>query len=221
MTLDPPVDAVFSSPYYRCLQTITPFVELSVARGGERLVNRIRPEHGLSEWYGDADFEHPRPASSDTLKTMFAAFDETYESVLEPPATGEDIAQLHDRVALAMQGVIDRCDREGFRAVVLCTHAAVVIALGRVLTGVMPKNVDVEDFRAFTCGLSVYRRKMPTSQPTGTDRSEAGPRTHSNHETPSNCETSAWKGGRGVGGGWVCEVDSNCSFLSGGEERGW
>jgi len=30
-----------------------------------------------------------------------------------------------------------------------------------------------------------------------------------------------WAGGRGVRGGWDCEVNCDCSFLSGGEERGW
>jgi transcription factor C subunit 7 len=25
----------------------------------------------------------------------------------------------------------------------------------------------------------------------------------------------------GVGGGWECTVNGDCSFLSGGEERGW
>lgn len=30
-----------------------------------------------------------------------------------------------------------------------------------------------------------------------------------------------WKDGVGVGGGWTCEADSDCSFLQGGPERGW
>jgi len=29
------------------------------------------------------------------------------------------------------------------------------------------------------------------------------------------------RGGRGVGGGWDLTVSGDCSFLSGGEERGW
>ncbi|EFQ28445.1 phosphoglycerate mutase [Colletotrichum graminicola M1.001] len=219
LTVDPSIEAVYSSPYYRCLQTITPFVALKQERlnrlagqdvgANDAETVTIRPEHGLSEWYGAAPFEHPTPASSDVLKSMFPHLDTTYQSAVFPARKGETIAQLHDRIAAAVQAIIDRCDAEGKRAVVLCSHAASIIALGRVLTGVMPDNVDVEDFRAFTCGLSVYRRRSHSSsaQTSGTQ----GP----------DSDTSSWRNGRGVGGGWVCELNSDCSFLSGGEERGW
>jgi len=30
-----------------------------------------------------------------------------------------------------------------------------------------------------------------------------------------------WRDGRGVAGGWTCEVNGDCSFLKNGEERGW
>lgn len=30
-----------------------------------------------------------------------------------------------------------------------------------------------------------------------------------------------WKEGEGVGGGWEMTISGDCSFLSGGEERGW
>ena len=33
MTLDPPVDAVLSSPWYRCLQTLAPSIEAMKAKG--------------------------------------------------------------------------------------------------------------------------------------------------------------------------------------------
>jgi len=33
--------------------------------------------------------------------------------------------------------------------------------------------------------------------------------------------TLDWRDGRGVQGGWDCVVSGDCSFLSGGEERGW
>ncbi|TDZ31289.1 Transcription factor tau 55 kDa subunit [Colletotrichum spinosum] len=182
LTVDPPIDAVYSSPYYRCLQTITPFVSLKEDQlkslrekhvGPSSDATTIRPEHGLCEWYGAAPFEHPTPASPDVLKPMFAHFDETYRSRVVPSRNGETIAQLHDRVAAAVEAIIAQCDAQGKRAVVLCSHAAAIIALGRVLTGVMPESIDAEDFRAFTCGLSVFRRKKPSSSAriSGTDAS--------------------------------------------------
>lgn len=38
---------------------------------------------------------------------------------------------------------------------------------------------------------------------------------------PLGTDPESWKRGVGVRGGWTCEVNSDCSFLSGGEERGW
>lgn len=215
MTLDPPVEAVYSSPYYRCLQTITPFVELQqqkqangdvLGSGSPSATTIIRPEHGLCEWFGSAPFEHPGPASPSVLKSLFPAFDESYVSAKHPPKRGETLAQLQARLTATMQSIIDRCDAEDRRAVVLCTHAAVVITLGRILTGCFPETVDTDDFRAFTCGVSVYRRKL-------INQDGHGPQVTRN--------LTAKEPGLKVVGGWTCEANSDCSFLTGGEERGW
>ncbi|KAH6687192.1 transcription factor tau 55 kDa subunit [Plectosphaerella plurivora] len=211
MTVDPPIDAVYSSPYYRCLQTITPFVDLKVqdlerrqAEGGStplqgEAARLIRPETGIAEWYGSAPFDHPTPASGEVLKGMFSRYDERYRTAVIPAVKGETVDELYARLANAVGAIIDQCDAEGHRAIILCSHAAPIIALGRVLTGKVPSSVDVEDFDAFTCGLSVFRRRQASP--------DNGP--------------EFWKDGRGVRGGWDCAVNSDCSFLSKGEERGW
>ncbi|PNP53604.1 hypothetical protein THARTR1_05728 [Trichoderma harzianum] len=230
MTMDPPVDVVYSSPYYRCLQTITPFVELqqqqrhahshgeststsssmSTSTGSHsgNAATMIRPEHGICEWFGSAPFEHPGPASPSVLKSLFPAFDESYVSAQYPPKRGETLAQLQARLTATMQSIIDRCDAEDRRAVVLCTHAAVVIMLGRILTGDFPESVDVDDFHAFTCGLSVYRRKRDDR-----DRGLRGKGELPDKEPNPSAAVAV--------GGWSCEANSDCSFLAGGQERGW
>ncbi|KAK4074843.1 uncharacterized protein Triagg1_4992 [Trichoderma aggressivum f. europaeum] len=251
MTMDPPVDVVYSSPYYRCLQTITPFVELrqqqqqqqqqrqqrhahahahsqhgestslslstSVGSGSHShshshsdAATMIRPEHGICEWFGSAPFEHPGPASPSLLKSLFPAFDESYVSAQYPPRRGETLAQLQARLTATMQSIIDRCDAEDRRAVVLCTHAAAVIMLGRILTGEFPETVDADDFHAFTCGLSVFRRKKVDNRDRGKGE------LPDKEPNPSAAAAAA-----GVVGGWSCEANSDCSFLAGGEERGW
>ncbi|KAL6802059.1 histidine phosphatase superfamily [Trichoderma sp. SZMC 28012] len=227
MTIDPPVEVVYSSPYYRCLQTITPFVELqqqqqrhahshgestSTGSGSDSgpppsAATMIRPEHGICEWFGSAPFEHPGPASPSVLKSLFPAFDESYVSAQYPPKRGETLAQLQARLTATMQSIIDRCDAEDRRAVVLCTHAAVVIMLGRILTGDFPETVDTDDFHAFTCGLSVYRRKLDNR-----DQGRRGKGELPDKE-PNPSAVAV--------GGWSCEANSDCSFLAGGEERGW
>lgn len=241
MSLDPPVDRVYSSPYYRCLQTVEPFVGLWARSARPDAANKpaILGEAGLSEWYGSAHFEHPTSASSDRLAELFPAFDRSYVPAVAPSRMGESIAQLHDRVALTMDALIKQCDEAGVRAVLLCSHAATVIALGRVLTGDMPENVEAEDFRAFTCGLSVFRRRPAARRDVaGEVAATSSPHTVGNVRTPASQATASpdgysngladlsstgvdWKDGRGVRGGWLCEVNGDCSFLSGGEERGW
>lgn len=284
LSADPPIERVYSSPYYRCLQTVEPFVRSAAyipplapstvapgaAYNGSGLL--IRGETGLGEWYGAANFEHPVPAPRETLSALFPALlDLDYRPVVVPTRRGEGVDELHDRVASTMDALISECDRDGVRAVLLCSHAAVVIALGRVLIGNMPDDIEVEDFKAFTCGLTVYQRRR--GQHTGerlaqrggeeeervsplqsiggadnrpvanaTEIDERKPQLSAPHgdvvaaeeEKEGDAVTSAadarnadrqircleWRG-RGVSGGWSCELNSDCSHLSEGEERGW
>ncbi|RSM10279.1 hypothetical protein CEP52_003683 [Fusarium oligoseptatum] len=231
MTLDPPIDVVYSSPYYRCLQTITPFVELKRQQSEDKLesaATRIRPEYGLCEFFGAAPFDHPVPASPERLKALFPAYDENYVSTLTPSRRGETIQDLYGRVAAAVQAIIDQCDREGKRAALICTHAAIIIAMGRVLSGNIPDSVETEDFQAFTCGLSVYRRRSMQTSTAGSGRF-AGQLTQAwqqqQQRNPDKHDT-AGESGSPISeaqpvGAWQCELDSDCSFLSSGEERGW
>jgi transcription factor C subunit 7 len=167
---------------------------------------------------------------------------------------GETIEQLHDRVAYTLDRIISNLDdeedddnndnddndidgingqdsggkgfhrRRGPRSMLICTHAAVVIAIGRVLTGRMPADVGEADFGAFTCGLSVFvrRQQQPSSrQQPLVDDVGAGARVATDTDA-KKCLAVDWKGGRGVGGGgWECVRNSDCSFLAGGAERGW
>ncbi|KAL7627034.1 C6 zinc cluster transcription factor-like protein [Parahypoxylon ruwenzoriense] len=253
LKLDPPIEQVYSSPYYRCLQTIQPFVRnfsrikaQSYGNVSGRPTFEIRADLGLSEWYGLASFEHPPSAPLDELQSYFPEIDATYASTLAPSRHGESLPHLHSRVAKVIDTIIRRSDREGHKAVMICTHAAVVIALGRVLTGRME-----EDFDAFTCGLSAYRRQgsqgiqtfMDSNDesnpysvasaargekqiggPGSTTRSEADPAggvDRHPHDSRWPDPAPSQMRGTGLHGGWICELDSDCSFLSGGEERGW
>lgn len=245
MTLEPPIDAVYSSPYYRCLQTISPFVELSRRQveassgappsdGAAASATSIRPEHGLGEWFGLAPFDHPQPAPVKVLRGKFPAICEDYSSTTRAPIKGETLAQLYERIATSVRAIIERCDNEGKRAVVLCTHAAVVIALGRVLTGCIPDDPSVQDFGAFTCGLSVFRR--PAAAATGGEKQQqdqaqcrpAGPPVREGKAAHVSDAALAMSDGSKerpspleVVPPWRCESNSDCSFLSSGAERGW
>ncbi|KAI0118903.1 RNA polymerase III transcription initiation factor complex component [Nemania sp. FL0031] len=229
MGLNPPIDLVYSSPYYRCLQTISPFISRRNSRQSKASASpskddvspsrlSIRVESGLSEWYGRAHFEHPTSAPLSELCVLFADLDADHVSLPTPRRRGESIPQLYERTASCIQTIIDQCDQEGKRAVVISTHAAVVIALGRVLTANVPEDASVEDFGAFTCGLSVYRRQgidQGRSTTGTTDRAAAiRDQAPMPADPPQTC-------GFGLSSHWRCEVNSDCSFLRGGEERGW
>ncbi|KAI1805637.1 phosphoglycerate mutase-like protein [Daldinia bambusicola] len=254
LNVDPPIDQVYSSPYYRCMQTIHPFaskLRRSQTQSSGNVLgtphSKIRVDLGLSEWYGLANFKHPSSAPLNKLQSLFPELDARYESSPAPSSYGESLPQFHDRVARAVDFIIRRSDQDGHKAVVICTHAAVVIALGRVLTGQVEK-----DFGAFTCGLSKYRRQQQHSvvqaslgSDSKTDANaitpaarddrkvrEARSKTHSKddpagdvdlqpHDSMSPDPGSSGKVDVGLYGGWVCELDSECSFLRDGEERGW
>lgn len=177
---------MYSSPFYRCLQTITPFVELkqrqlshsdsgaagSTSSSQHATATTILPENGIAEWFGAAPFDHPQPAPAEVLKPMFPAYCVDYVPAQTPSRKGETLAQLYERIATTVRAIVERCDAEGKRAIVLCTHAAVVIALGRILTGKVPEDPEVDDFQAFTCGLSVYRRKGEHNGPNSADEKQ-------------------------------------------------
>jgi len=173
---------------------------------------KIRGENGVGEWYGTARFDHPSPAEPPLLKTLFEWYDEEYKPVIKPSVNGETIDGLHDRAAYALHRIIEQSDKEGVKTILICTHAATLIAIGRVLTGRMPEDIAEEDFRPFTCGVSTFVRK---GKETGKLEVEkwGGPE--------SSIPKVAWRGGNGVGGGWDLTRSGDCSFLRGGEERGW
>ncbi|EEH15949.1 hypothetical protein PABG_06036 [Paracoccidioides brasiliensis Pb03] len=224
---------VYSSPFYRCLQTIQPTVEALKARQERERKTFIdldvRMENGLGEWFGSSSFfTHPAPASPETLRILFPTLlNSQYEPHVYPSANGETIAILHDRIATTLQAIIAQVDAEldeyerdnpaeqkQSRAILICTHAAPLIAIGRALTGDMPEDTCVEDFRPFTASLSTFVRKRREAR--GGGGGEA-----SGEELFSGKGVPQWQGGIGVGGGWICVGNGDCGFLSGGEERGW
>ncbi|MCJ1341897.1 hypothetical protein MMC31_000075 [Peltigera leucophlebia] len=91
-----------------------------------------------------------------------------------------------------------------------------MIVAGRVLTGVMPRDINQTDFRAFTCGLSKFVRR--STEVGGEDRSALRTAESAGEGMLSN---AAWMNGKGVAGGWDCLLNSDCTHLPGGEERGW
>lgn len=172
--------------------------------------------------------------------TLLSEASQTYKPLLIPSRRGETITQLHNRVATALEGIIADIDEEisaleaelppdqrTSKSILICAHAAPLIAMGRALTGQMPDDSSEEDFNVFTAGLSTFKRRGASSTASA---GQGGDQKESSGEKPlaegttfirASRSPPQWKNGRGVGGGWDCVANGDCSFLSGGAERGW
>ncbi|KAJ7181708.1 phosphoglycerate mutase-like protein [Mycena crocata] len=146
--------AIFSSPYYRCLQTSQP---TSIALGVP-----IYVEHGISEWYSPVapgTGLHPRPGSATSLQAYFPGRIDaaSWSSVYYPPRVGEDVAEVHARAGAFLDAFVPAVERAfpgAHRRVLLVSHAATTIALARALVG------DRElPLRAGCCSLTEVVRK--------------------------------------------------------------
>ncbi|KXN89984.1 Transcription factor tau 55 kDa subunit [Leucoagaricus sp. SymC.cos] len=123
--------AIFSSPYYRCLQTSQPTAQA--------LNTPLYVEHGLSEWYSPivpGTGLHPRPGSAASLQTFFPEIDPSWISVWYPTQKGEDVSEVHDRTDGFLSVFIPQVEKifEGkHKRVLLVSHAAPAITLVRSL----------------------------------------------------------------------------------------
>ncbi|GKZ33743.1 hypothetical protein AbraIFM66950_003775 [Aspergillus brasiliensis] len=253
---------IYSSPFYRCLQTIQPTVEAlkhqqasttsSTTNNEPPAIDThadltVRTEPGLGEWFGPTTFfHHPTPAPLSILSTHFPTIlppsnnneeqNTYYTPILHPSTRGETIAQLHDRVATTLSALITSVDEEistieaslppdqrTSKAILICSHAAPLIAMGRALTGNMPGDSGVEDFKVYTAGVSTFVRRTVEKKDTRSGEVREGGSLAPGTEVviDGGVEVPDWKGGKGVAGGWECVSNGDCTFLSGGAERGW
>ncbi|PKX93755.1 phosphoglycerate mutase family protein [Aspergillus novofumigatus IBT 16806] len=248
---------VYCSPFYRCLQTIQPTVEALKAKKQHEQSSDIdacadfdvRIENGigyklLTQIQGNGSAQPPssstppRPHRQPSTPTSPASSRPTLKAHPAPPPLprGETIAQLHDRLATALAGIIADVDAEiaaledsqppdqrSSKALLICSHAAPLIAMGRALTGAMPEDSSTEDFFVFTAGLSTFRRRrneVGTARP-GAEVSAAEALAPGTKILRAETRVPDWRGGKGVGGGWDCVKNGDCGFLSTGAERGW
>ncbi|KAL1408881.1 C6 zinc cluster transcription factor-like protein [Vanrija albida] len=152
----PVPERVVSSPFIRCVHTAAP--------AAAALGTPIGVEHGVMEYYGTTPAGtglHPRPAANGAADLEAyvppGALDTGYTSTLYPSRHGERVRDLHARAALWADAFVGRMEAEGVRSVAVVSHAAVVIALGRVLTG-----DDSLQVSAACAATSLYRRRPGT-----------------------------------------------------------
>ncbi|KAF6767524.1 Histidine phosphatase superfamily, clade-1 [Kalmanozyma brasiliensis GHG001] len=145
---------IVSSPYYRCLQTSLP----SVSALGLELV----AEPGLAEWFPTAvagTGPHPTPAPAAYMKEYIPELSLSWSPLLHPDPAGETISQLHARARTVLDRIQTRCAELGISRVLLCSHAATIIAMGRVLLDDDADGRRTKFVGAGTASLSKYTRR--------------------------------------------------------------
>lgn len=127
--IEPPVDRIYSSPLYRCLQTSVP--------ASEKLGLPIYPETGFGEWYKRETDLHPSAASPQELKAFFPTLKEDYRSLVSVSNEGETVEEHHKRCKDVFRAVLKDIREHGnnVKTILVVTHAAPRIALGRALAG--------------------------------------------------------------------------------------
>ncbi|TCD71489.1 hypothetical protein EIP91_008869 [Steccherinum ochraceum] len=152
--------AIFSSPYYRCLQTSKP---VSNALGIPIFV-----EHGLSEWYSPVapgTGLHPRPVSPTALRAYFSEIDDSWNPIYYPTRKGEDVDACHDRAGQCVRALVEDLKTRfpgKYERILLVSHAATIIALVRELAG--DRTLPL---RPGCCSLSKLDRKEAVSHVLG------------------------------------------------------
>ncbi|WWC58865.1 uncharacterized protein I303_101410 [Kwoniella dejecticola CBS 10117] len=168
----PTPELVFSSPFYRCIETSLPTAkklglvrEAKDLQGGSGTSSGVRLEHGVQEWYSPVVPDtglHPRPSSPSTLSKHFpsGSINTDYASTVFPSRKGESFKALHERAELFVEAWISKIEdiHPEVKSVVIFAHAASIIVLGRALTG--DRDLDVV---AGCASTSLYKRKVPSS----------------------------------------------------------
>ncbi|KAG8833068.1 hypothetical protein FRC17_000073 [Serendipita sp. 399] len=147
--------AVYSSQYYRCLQTAKPTaVTLGIP---------IFVEPGIQEWYSNVRTGtglHPRPVSAQDLLPYFDMIDPKWTPTFLVTRRGESVPDLYRRGEEFLRAFIARIDQVGYggghERVLLVSHAATVICLAQALLG--DEEVG-KTLRVGCCTLSTFDRK--------------------------------------------------------------
>ncbi|KAH9982390.1 histidine phosphatase superfamily [Lactifluus volemus] len=186
--------AIFSSPYYRCLQTAKP---TAVALGLP-----IYVEHGIAEWYYPVEPGtglHPRPSSASALKAYFSEIDDSWSSVWYPTRKGEDLNALLDRLTGFVSVFVPEIHRRftgaaAHKRILFVGHAATVIGLTQAWVG--DRNLS---FRAACCSLTVLDRKAVVARAPSRESAVVG----------------------GAGGDWTPRILGGGDHLKDGLLRDW
>lgn len=207
LSLDEQPELIFSSPFFRCLETSEPIAEF--------LEVPVYIERGFGEWYRPDRPEIPIPASNETLEKFFQdKVRVDWESCAAPSEKGETEEELYKRCNDVLDKFIRKIEEDfpNVETIMIITHGATKIALGLNLLGRPNARCTVaegskEYLRCGSCSLDKFQVQQPEH-----DKNVAT----SNDEDDDELVTTP-----PLERDWVCTMNGNTEFLSRGEEMNW
>lgn len=123
---------IFSSPFYRCVETINPTAE--------KLGMKIHLERGISEWFKPNRPVVPIPADHKVLHGFFENVPDSMEwewATVMPNTAGETEEDIFERCSRFWEKFIPKFEARypDLESVIFVTHAAIKISLGMSLLG--------------------------------------------------------------------------------------
>ncbi|GMM35345.1 transcription factor TFIIIC subunit [Saccharomycopsis crataegensis] len=156
-SLEKKPEALFSSPFYRCLQTSTPIAD---ALGLEILV-----ENGIGEWYKPDRGIIPEPASLELLLKFFDNINTEWSSLITASNKGETEGEIFARTQQFWKRFFPKFEAEfpKIKSIMFVCHAATKIALGMSLMGYSGVRDQInfkgeKYLRSGACSLDTYTR---------------------------------------------------------------
>lgn len=154
---------IFSSPFYRCVETAAPYARETGLK--------VCLEPGVGEWFKRSRAVIPKPGNYDTHTKFFPDIlgDITiWEGTLALPSTeGEDESEIFDRTTRFWAAFFPEFEKKypDVKRVLFVTHAATKIAAGLSLLGLSSVHDQVEIngdktmLRAGACSLDKYEKQ--------------------------------------------------------------
>lgn len=154
---------IFSSPFYRCVETSQPI--------SQALNVPIAIERGVGEWFKKDRPSIPEPGNYELLSKFFlglgdaAAWDRDDTLNVIPSLQGEDENDIFERVQKFVTAFL-KVMEENFphiKRVLIVTHAATKIAIALNLLGKLSVYDPIDDngtmLRSAACSLDIYENR--------------------------------------------------------------
>ncbi|KAL3228532.1 Transcription factor tau 55 kDa subunit [Nakaseomyces bracarensis] len=205
LALDEQPELIFSSPFFRCLETSEPIADF--------LEVPVYIERGFGEWYRPDRPVIPVPADNETLEKFFHdKIRLEWESCAIPSEKGETEEELFKRCQDVLDKFIRKIEEDfpNVETVMIITHGATKIALGLSLLGRPTTRCTVgegskEYLRCGSCSLDKFQ-----VQPELKEDANANDEDDDELVTTPPLERK-----------WLCTMNGNTEFLSRGEEMNW